>query len=98
VSLGQNDNALLKLLADEALRKENAALQAEVERLKAETVKQIEAALPPVEAYIAKLEAENERLRKAGDAMAAIIRPPAHGPGEWEGEYDAWHAAKGVQP
>ena len=41
MSLGQNDNALLKLLADEALRKENAALQA-----------------------------ENERLRKAGDAMA----------------------------
>ena len=75
-----------------------AALQAENERLKAETVKQIEAALPPVEAYIAKLEAENERLRKAGDAMAAIIRPPAHGPGEWEGEYDAWLAAKGVQP
>ena len=43
------------------------------------------------------LAAENERLRKAGDAMAAIIRPPAHGPGEWEGEYDAWFAAKGVQ-
>jgi hypothetical protein len=53
--------------------------------------------LPPVEAYIAKLEAENERLRKAGDAMAAIIRPPAHGPGEWDGEYEAWFAAKGVQ-
>ena len=33
MSLGQNDNALLKLLADEALRKENAALQAENERL-----------------------------------------------------------------
>ena len=46
---------------------------------------------------IAEAKAENERLRKAGDAMAAIIRPPAHGPGEWEGEYDAWLAAKGVQ-
>ena len=42
----------------------------------------------------AALAAENERLRKAGDVMAAIIRPPAHGPGEWDGEYDAWHAAK----
>jgi len=42
----------------------------------------------------AALQAENELLRKAGDAMAAIIRPPAHGPGEWDGEYDAWHAAK----
>ena len=31
------------------------------------------------------------------DAMAAIIRPPAHGPGEWDGEYEAWLAAKGVQ-
>lgn len=88
-----NTNELLEIY-----KKENAALAAENERLKAETVKQIEAALPPVEAYIAKLEAENERLRKAGDAMAAIIRPPAHGPGEWDGEYEAWLAAKGVQP
>jgi len=46
---------------------------------------------------LAEAKAENERLRKAGDAMAAIIRPPAHGPGEWDGEYDAWFAAKGVQ-
>ena len=45
----------------------------------------------------AALAAENERLRKAGDAMAAIIRPPAHGPSEWDGEYEAWFAAKGVQ-
>ena len=88
-----NTNELLEIY-----KKENAALAAENERLKAETVKQIEAALPPVEAYIADLEAENERLRKAGDAMAAIICPPAHGPGEWDGEYDAWFAAKGVQP
>lgn len=34
MSLGQNDNAILKLLADEQLRKENAALAAENERLK----------------------------------------------------------------
>ena len=46
---------------------------------------------------IAEAKAENERLRKAGDAMAAIIRPPAHGPGEWDGEYDEWQIAKGVQ-
>jgi len=44
-----------------------------------------------------KVDAENERLRKAGDAMAAIICPPAHGPGEWDGEYDNWQIAKGVQ-
>ena len=37
--------------------------------LKAETVKRLEAAIPPVETYIGKLEAENERLRKAGDAL-----------------------------
>jgi uncharacterized small protein (DUF1192 family) len=72
------------------LKDENAALQAEVERLKAETVKQIEAALPPVEAYIAKLEAENERLRKAGDAMAdELIKEFIHPP-----LFDAWQDAK----
>jgi len=49
------------------------------------------------EVELLKLRAENERLRKAGDAMAAIIRPPAHGPGEWDGEYDEWQIAKGVQ-
>ena len=43
---------------------------------------------------ITQLRDENERLRKAGDVMAAIIRPPAHGTGEWEGEYEAWVAAK----
>ena len=32
--------------------------------LQAETVRQLEAAIPPVEAYIVKLEAENERLSK----------------------------------
>ena len=71
-----------------------AALQAEVERLKAETVKQIEAALPPIEAYIAKLEAENERLRQAGDALVDAE-------GNWtnfDEAKEAWLAAKGVQP
>ena len=33
--------------------------------LKAETIKRLEAAIPPVEAYIIKLEAENERLKEA---------------------------------
>ena len=86
------------------LKDENAALQAEVERLKAETVKQIEAALPPVEAYIAKLEAENDRLRKTGDAMADKIRYDEKMLDEdWgvEGRehrtVQAWLAAKGVQ-
>lgn len=40
------------------------------------------------------LDAEVERLRKAGDAMARIIAPPTHGTGEWDGEWDAWNAAK----
>lgn len=35
-----------------------------------------------------------ERVIKAGDAMARCIQPPAHGPGEYESEYDAWFAAK----
>jgi hypothetical protein len=34
------------------------------EKLKAETVKQLEAAMPPIKVYIAKLEAEVERLTK----------------------------------
>jgi hypothetical protein len=37
--------------------------------LKAETVRKLEEAIPPVETYIGKLEAENKRLRKAGDAV-----------------------------
>lgn len=37
---------------------------------------------------------DNERLRKAGDAMARIIAPPTHGTGEWDGEWDAWQKAK----
>jgi len=79
------------------LKDEVAALQAEVERLKAETVKQIEAALPPVEAYIAKLEAENERLRKAGDAMDGVLGLPINDI-QRQAIRDAWLAAKGVQP
>lgn len=39
--------------------------------LKAETVRKLEAAIPPVEAYIIKLEAENERLRKAGTYLCS---------------------------
>ena len=42
----------------------------------------------------ARLKAEVERLRKAGDIIARIIAPPAHGPGEWDGEWYAWHNAK----
>ena len=46
-----------------------------------------------------KLKAEVELRRKAGDAMARIIAPPTHGTGEWDGEWDAWNAAKeGKQP
>jgi chromosome condensin MukBEF complex kleisin-like MukF subunit len=46
-----------------------------------------------------RLKAEVERLTKAGDAMAKIIKGPAHGPGEWDGEWDNWQEAKkGGQP
>ena len=45
-----------------------------------------------------KLKEENERLRKAGDAMARIIAPPTHGTGEWDGEWEAWLAAKEGKP
>ena len=82
-----------------------AALQAEVERLKAETVKQIEAALPPVEAYIAKLAAENarlksenNRLRRAGDGLMFEGETMAHevswNPAPWDRVVAAWVAAK----
>ena len=37
-------------------------LEAEIERLKAETIKQIETAMPPIEAYIAQLEAKVHEL------------------------------------
>ena len=45
-------------------------LYADYAELEAETVKQIEAALPPVEAYIAELEAEVERLKEVIKAQA----------------------------
>ena len=41
--------------------------------LQAETVRQLEAAIPPVEAYIVKLEAENERLRNLTNEMNDTI-------------------------
>jgi hypothetical protein len=68
--------------------------------LKAETVRKLEAAIPPVEAYIGKLEAENERLRKAGYAMAVKIN--VHGINDKFTDsqklVDDWcKAAKGVQ-
>jgi hypothetical protein len=48
-------------------------------------------------AAIAQVEMLNRlthNLVRAGDAMAAIIKPPAHGTGEWDGEYDNWMDAK----
>jgi uncharacterized small protein (DUF1192 family) len=53
VSLGQSDNALLKLMGDKILQEENAALKAEVERLKG-----------VVRHYV-----EQEGLRNAGEAI-----------------------------
>ena len=41
--------------------------------LQAETVRQLEAAIPPVEAYIVKLEAENDRLRNLTNEMNDTI-------------------------
>ena len=59
-----------------------ARLKAEVERLRASSF----VTAVPVEHY--------ERVIKAGDIIARIIAPPAHGPGEWDGEWYAWHNAK----
>ena len=56
--------------------------RAEVERLRASSF----VTAVPVEQY--------ERVVKAGDIIARIIAPPAHGPGEWDGEWYAWHNAK----
>jgi hypothetical protein len=67
--------------------------------LKAETVRQIETALPSLEAYIGKLEAENERLRKAGDALLTCLDyPKAVWPDSVNPRIEAWHAAKESQP
>ena len=62
MSVGQNDNAILKLLADEQLRKENAALAA-----------------------------DNERLRRAGDAMHRAIKVSDYAL-DWA--IEVWLAAK----
>lgn len=43
------------------------------EKLKQETIKQIETALPPVESYIAKLEAEVERLTNGIRAIDPLL-------------------------
>ena len=73
--------------------------------LQAETVKRLEETIPPVEAYIIKLEAENKRLREAGDDMAAKITFDAQMEDEDWGvdtglpeSVKAWQAAKGEQP
>lgn len=80
-------------------------LNSEVERLKAvstieqRTIQGLQrtpewSEIARLTAYCRELEAEVERLRKAGDEMARIIAPPTHGTGEWDGEWDAWRAAK----
>jgi hypothetical protein len=54
------------------LHAENLRLKAEIDRLKAETIKQIETAMPPIENYIAQLEAKVEQLeRKLKDEKSA---------------------------
>ena len=66
-----------------------ARLTAECRRLEAENSRLRASSFVtavPVEQY--------ERVVKAGDIIARIIAPPAHGPGEWDGEWYAWHNAK----
>ena len=65
--------------------------------LKAETVRKLEAAIPPVETYIGKLEAEVERLRKAGDELARVAIPSYILDTKVKA-IEAWHAAKKSQP
>ena len=77
---------------------EVARLKAEVERLEG-LVKYWQIEAETDHAHWVRHAETNERLRKAGDAMARIIAPPTHGTGEWDGEWDAWNAAKeGKQP
>jgi hypothetical protein len=67
--------------------------------LQAETVKRLEETIPPVEAYIIKLEAENERLRKAGDALLTCLDyPKAVWPDSVNPRIEAWRAAKETRP
>ena len=63
-----------------------------------ETLAHIETERDASDAEVERLKAEVERLRKAGDAMARIIAPPTHGTGEWDGEWEAWNAAKEGKP
>ena len=75
------------------LKTQVAALIDDQTRLKAECqARQAENSVLAVECD--SLKAEVERLTKAGDAMAKIIKGPAHGPGEWDGEWDNWQEAK----
>ena len=79
-------------------QQENEKLNKEIERL--EMLKDAcKRMIRRRDKWICERRAEVERLRKAGDAMARIIAPPTHGTGEWDGEWDAWNAAKeGKQP
>ena len=77
-----------------------SALQAEVERLRNLT-KEMDNTINTSQASCRQLKAENERLRKAGDAMELLH---LHGPRlgnpfiSWRKALRDWHAAKGVQP
>lgn len=71
----------------------NAGLRKEIEDLKAGN-ELLDQMLDKEMAKSAYLFECIERLEKAGDAMARIIAPPAHGPGEWDGEWESWNAAK----
>jgi hypothetical protein len=72
-----------------------AALQAEVERLRQAGSDNIDWKLislcAEATAKIYELKSENERLRKAGDAMADEFKFIGGG------TVDGWHKAKGVQ-
>ena len=70
-----------------------AALQAENERLK-ETCEITFGRIDALFIRLRELQAENYRLRKAGDAMAAMFRFAPNTPPRFISE---WLAAKGVQ-
>ena len=85
MSLGQNDNAILKLLADEQLRKENAALAAENEALVQQGIRdhgdwrsKLNFLEADYKAEVARLTAEVEWLRKADRLVC------------WNAETQAW--------
>ena len=81
------------------LQEENARLKAEVERLRSSSF----VTAVPVEEY-EKLKAENERLIKAGDAMASSIQfneetaKDYNGPTIVHQSVKAWKAAKEGKP